>query len=176
MNNETFVRPLRHALFAATLGITLETAYAGQLEDGVSAWGQGEFASAMSLLEPLADEGQPRAQFLVGLMFTTGDGVDRDIPAGVAWFRKSAEQGNVDSMYSLGQEYSLKELVDGRELFPEDYAEAYFWFSLAAEGYAASGREKQAGAREMRDMMERRLSPAEVESIKARIAAWNAAH
>jgi TPR repeat protein len=109
-------------------------------------------------------------------MFTMGNGVDRDIPAGVAWFRNSAEQGDVDSMYSFGQEYSLKELVDGRELFPEDYAEAYFWFSLTAEGYATSGREKQAGATEMRDMMERRLSPAEVETIKARIAAWNAAH
>jgi hypothetical protein len=62
MNTERSLRHLRHALFAATLGFTLETSYAGQLEDGVHAWGQGDFASAMSLLAPLAEEeGQPRA-------------------------------------------------------------------------------------------------------------------
>ena len=45
----------------------------------------------------------------------------------VKWYRRAAEQGNVDAQYSLGDMYARGDGV------PEDDAEAVKWFRLAAE-------------------------------------------
>lgn len=146
---------------------------ADQLKDGEWAWGQGDFSEAMALLQPLAEGGNARAQFLVGLMYTVGQGVTQDVPAGVAWFLKSADQGNVDAQYSLGTEYSTKEVNDK---FPEDYVQAYVWYSLAAEGYKALGKGNIAGSEEMREITARRLTSKEISEGDEKIAEWKAHH
>ena len=47
-------------------------AVAGPLEDGVTAYGRGDFAGAMRLLAPIADQGNPVAQQVVGAMYQIG--------------------------------------------------------------------------------------------------------
>jgi TPR repeat protein len=64
---------------------------AGSLEDGYSAYTRGDFATAMRLMRPLADQGDVTAQTVVGLMyyFNYGDRV-----SAYMWFNLAAAQGN----------------------------------------------------------------------------------
>jgi TPR repeat protein len=55
-------------------------------------------AKALRLIRPLVNDGDASAQFNLGLMYTTGQGVQQDNAAAVLWFRKAAEQG-----YALAQ-------------------------------------------------------------------------
>src|SRR5262249_58178808 len=61
---------LKHAFAAVLLMLGLAAPVtAGPLEDGYSAYTRGDFATAMRLMRPLADEGHVTAQTVVGLMY-----------------------------------------------------------------------------------------------------------
>ena len=62
-------------------------------------------ASALALLRPLADRGDPEAQKDLGLIFDNGDGVPRDGAQAVLWYRKAAGQDNVEAQGKLGLIY-----------------------------------------------------------------------
>lgn len=68
-------------------------AVAGPFEDGITAYKEGDYATARRLLRPLAEQGDARAQFSIGAMYTLGQGVPQDYAAAVSWYRKAAEQG-----------------------------------------------------------------------------------
>ncbi|WP_416907208.1 MAG: tetratricopeptide repeat protein [Polymorphobacter sp.] len=78
-------------------------------------------------LRGLATEGDAVAQFYLGYMYDTGEGVAQDDAAAVSWYRKSAEQGDVDAQRNLGAMYNIGK---GVEL---DYVAAVDWFRKAAE-------------------------------------------
>ncbi|WP_139139118.1 SPOR domain-containing protein [Sphingobium phenoxybenzoativorans] len=60
---------------------------------GYDAWGQGDYAKAVKEWQPLAEAGDPDAQYNMGQAYRAGQGVDKDEAAAVEWFRKAAEQG-----------------------------------------------------------------------------------
>jgi uncharacterized protein len=68
---------------------------AGTFEDAVDAHARGDYAKALRLIRPLANDGDASARFNLGLMYTTGQGVQPDNAAAALWFRKPAEQGYV---------------------------------------------------------------------------------
>jgi TPR repeat protein len=73
------------------------------------------------------------AMFKLGEDYWLGRDVDEDMPEGVKWFRKAAEQGNADAMCYLGKAYRYGNGVD------EDKSEAVKWYRKAAElGNAAA--------------------------------------
>ena len=74
---------------------------AGTFEDAVDAHARGDYAKALRLIRPLANDGDASAQFNLGLMYTTGQGVQQDNAAAALWFRKAAEQG-----YAPAQSYA----------------------------------------------------------------------
>lgn len=75
----------------------------------------------------------PEQQFILGRLFHSGKGVVRDDVQAAAWFRKAADQGNIDAQLNLGFMYE-----DG-EGVPQDTAEAARWFRKAADqGNAAA--------------------------------------
>ena len=83
---------LKHA--AATILVMLSLAappVAGPLEDGYSAYTRGDFATAMRIMRPLAEQGHATAQTVVGLMhyFNYGDYVSAHM-----WFSLAAAQGH----------------------------------------------------------------------------------
>ena len=65
---------------------------AGPLEDGYTAYTRGDFATAMRLMRPLADQGNITAQTVVGLMYYFNYG--GDYVSAYVWFRLAAAQGN----------------------------------------------------------------------------------
>jgi uncharacterized protein len=106
------------------------TAVAGPLEDAMAAADRGDYAAASWLLRPLAEHGQPVAQFDLGFLYDTGRGVQRDYGEAMKWYRLAAEEGNAVAQYQLGSMYA-----NGRGV-PRDYAEAAKWYRRSAQqGY-----------------------------------------
>ena len=69
------------------------------------AYGAGNFEDALRLFTSLAEKGNGRAQYDLGVMYRNGSGVPQDYGAAVSWFQKSADQGSVNAQYSLGALY-----------------------------------------------------------------------
>lgn len=154
---------LAHFLLASNVVL------AAPVEDAEAAHARGEFVTAMSLALPMAEQGNPQAQFLVGLMHTLGQGVPANQREAVKWFRMSAEQANEDAQYLLGKEYSL-----GAPGVPRDQVEAYFWLVLATESYEKAGRNPER-ITPLRELLAGRLTPEQRVRVQNRLAAWRAA-
>lgn len=76
-------------------------------------------------LRKLAEQGDPDAQWNLGVRYHHGDGVPRDDAVAVRWFQRAAEQGYVLAQGALGADYWA-----GRGV-PKDLSKSYFWSSLA---------------------------------------------
>src|SRR5271165_4857071 len=74
-------------------------------EDGLNSYQREDYATALRLLRPLADQGDAFAQGLLGRMYTYGQGVKQDYAEAVKWFRKAADQGNALGQYEFGDMY-----------------------------------------------------------------------
>ena len=121
---------MRHAirLIAMVFALGLSgPVMAGPFEDGLAAAQRGDFATALRLWQPLADQGYVGAQFNLGVMYRDDLGVPRDYQEAVKWFRLAAEQGNANAQFNLGRMY-----FNGHGV-PQDYAEAVMWFRGAAD-------------------------------------------
>jgi len=74
-----------------------------------------------------AEQGQIRAQYLVGLMYYHGEGAVQSFAAAEKWFRKSADQGEAEAQYMLGLCYYDGDGVN------QDYRSAGLWWRKAAD-------------------------------------------
>ena len=63
------------------------------LRSAVTAYTEGDYETAMRQFSALADGGDAKAQFALGLMHENGEGVEADAAAAAGWYRRSAEQG-----------------------------------------------------------------------------------
>jgi clan AA aspartic protease (TIGR02281 family) len=109
-------------------------AAAGPFEDGEAAYQRSDYATALRLLRPLADQGLAVAQFYLGVMYRAGLGVAQNYPEAVDWYRKAADHGSADAQSSLG-------LMHEKGLgVPQNYAEAVKWYRLAAAHGNALGQ------------------------------------
>lgn len=97
-------------------------------------WGVAQDeAEAARLYRKAAEQGDPRAQVALGLMFEVGQGVDTDYAQALFYYRKAKEQGDVSALHSLGTMYERGLGVE------KDLSEAATYYRLAAEqGYAAA--------------------------------------
>ncbi len=114
-----------------TLGLTAP-AWAG-LDEGAAAYKRGDYATALRELRPLAEQGDAKAQYRLGVMYHEGKGVPQDYAEAVKWYRKAAEQGNARAQHNLGVMYRMSQGV------PQDYAKALQWWRKGAEqGHATA--------------------------------------
>ena len=115
---------------ALLLWLSAVPGWAG-FEEGLQAYKNGDYATAAREWLPLAQQGDVRAQFLLGALYAQGHGVPQDYGAAAQWFRQAAEQGHVGAQYNLGVRYH-----EGRGV-PRDPAQAAEWFRRAAQqGFA----------------------------------------
>ena len=82
------------------------TAWAGDFEEGFAAAQKGDFATALRLWKPLAEQGNADAQFNFGVMYANGKGVAQDYKKAVKWYTLAAEQGDASAQYHLGLMYA----------------------------------------------------------------------
>ena len=103
------------------------------LVEGNAAFERGDFQTAYRVWQPLAEAGDARAQFNLGLLYDTGRGVRRDIDQAVFWLERAAQQGLSEARHNLGLIYL------SAERGPLDYAKALGYLQPAAEaGFARS--------------------------------------
>ena len=133
----TLNRKTRFFVLVAALLLTVmgtPSAAAQTFEEAVTAYEQGDYATALRGFRIHAARGNARAQFKLGLMYSRGKDVPRDPAEAVRWHRQAAEQqGHADAQFSLGVRYGIGYGV------PQDYAEALRWHRRAAEqGHASA--------------------------------------
>jgi TPR repeat protein len=98
-----------------------------ELNRGKAALQLKRFDEAARRFGPLAEAGNPVAQFYMGRLTSMGHGVPRDMVKASEWFRRSAEQGHAEAQAVLGLNY-----MQGLGV-PVSYADAARWSKLAAE-------------------------------------------
>lgn len=112
-------------------GLLLAVGLAGQasagFDEGKAAFEQQDYTKAFQELQPLAKAGNAPAEYLLGLLYAEGRGVDQDPLAAVDWYRKAAEQGYARAQFSFGVA-CFEGLV-----ISQNFKEAAHWFRLAAE-------------------------------------------
>lgn len=64
------------------------------LNDGMQALAQARFGEAVRVLGPLAQQGNPEAQYAIGTMYANGDGLPQDVARAERLFRAAAAQGH----------------------------------------------------------------------------------
>jgi cell division septation protein DedD len=114
----------------------------------------GEYDKAVQELMPLADQGSPTAEYLLGEIYLGGHG--GDMQQALKWMTASAEQG-----YAQAQGMGV----------PVNNIEAYRWFSLAAQGADAKSKLKTVSEAN-RGVIAKRLSPAERQQAEGMVQSW----
>ena len=105
---------MRHAyrIFCGVLlasGLAFATpVWADALTDGQNALMQGDDGGAIWLWTPPALEGNPEAQFRLGLMYLGGRGVAPDQKMAVRWFKMAIEKHHIGASLSLARLYMDK--------------------------------------------------------------------
>ncbi len=104
MTREKRAASLRRRRLAVLLaaGVSLASLGPGaaahaDFNDGQTAYQNRDYAAAIQELGPLADQGDARAQAMVGLMYREGQGVPRDDVRAYQWFDLAAAGGQVDA-------------------------------------------------------------------------------
>jgi TPR repeat protein len=93
----------------------------------------GNYNEAVKWYRKAAEQGNAVGQNNLGIMYSTGKGVDWDYSEAINWYRKAAEQGYAVGQNNLGYMYHTGKGVD------RDYSEAINWYRKAAEqGYGRS--------------------------------------
>ena len=97
------------------------------LADALMPYAKRDYARALALLAPLAEQGNAVAQLKLGMIFSRGKTGSPDHVAALGWFTKAAEQGQVEAQFELGRIYrdGLGTRVDGNA--------AVSWLERAAE-------------------------------------------
>ncbi len=105
----------------------LALAAEGDYQLGLSAYERGDYAEAMAQWLPLAEHGDPDAQYRVGRLYYYGRGVKQDYAKAGEWYLQAAEQGHARSQSNVAIMYD-----EGRG-FPADDDQAAKWYAEAAE-------------------------------------------
>ena len=91
-------------------------AFAGPWEDGMAAYNRGDYVPAIRLFRPLAEQGNPKAQSVIGVMYRKGEGVAKSSARAFMWFSLAARRGDARAKAEL-QEVS-------RDMTPTEMSQA----------------------------------------------------
>lgn len=80
-------------------------ARAASLDDAVAALDNGRYQAARESFESLARTGNTDAQTLLGIMYSEGKGVRRDIQQARHWLESASHKGSHDAQFLLGLSY-----------------------------------------------------------------------
>jgi uncharacterized protein len=114
---------------SATHAQSATNSAANVLAEAVAAYDGKNYRDALRLFRPLAEKGNPEAQYYIGRMYEKGQGVSKDKAQTIYWYRKSAEGGYAKSQYRLAVGYAF-----GLAGLPTDDEEAVKWLHKSAEG------------------------------------------
>ena len=169
--------------------------FADDFKDALDAFDREDYEVLYKLTLPLAENGNAKAQYMLGGMYSEGLGGAQDLKEAVKWYRLAAEQGDAKAQHQLGVVYHFgrgvpqdnKEAVKWSKIaaeqglaeaqynlglmyyhgegIPQDYVLAYMWWNL-------SGSQGQQSARENRDILEEEMTQQQVAKAQEMARHW----
>jgi TPR repeat protein len=103
---------------AALIG-GLSAAFAGPWEDGMVAYNRGDYLPAFRLFRPLAEQCNPKAQSLIGVMYRKGQGVARNSVHAFVWFNRAAVRGDAQAkveLHEVSQTMTREEISQAQDM------------------------------------------------------------
>ena len=122
-------------------------------EEPYAALQRGDYRLAAGLFYPLAQRGDARAQYNLGMLYASGLGVDQDYQAALKWHRMAAAQGHAGGQNELAQMYAKGQGVQPNQVL------AYVWFTVAIA--SSSGGSKNEITKD-RDRVASRMTPEQI--------------
>jgi TPR repeat protein len=120
---------MRRLFFAAgLLAVLVSGALAGPLEDGMAAYNRGDYVPAMQIVRPLAQQGNAKAQGLIGAMYRRGQGVAKSSAHAFMWLSLASARGDAKAkseLHEVSQSMTGEELAQAREMIQACEASNY---------------------------------------------------
>jgi len=94
----------------------------GSVAQGEAAYQKGDYATALRLWLPAANQGDANAQFDLGVMHANGHGVPQDIVVAYMWFNLSAARGDTTAAEyrnKIAKDMSPAQIADGQKMTRE---------------------------------------------------------
>lgn len=149
----------RYSIALLLLTISLAAPAWADYQAGLDANTRGDYATALREWKLLAEQGDARAQFSIGLLHENGDGVPRDYTKARQWYEKAAAQKEARAQFYLGMQYAFGQGT------PADLVQAHMWYNLAAgNGHV--------GAAVYRDDLAKQMTPAQITEAHKRAREW----
>ena len=120
-------RPVRLRLFLFLLLWTavVPAARADSFAAGSRAYAAQNYVLSAEIFARLAEQGDPRAQTYLGVMYLRGRGVPQNFDAAAFWLHLASETGLPEAQYFLGLMYDKGQGV------AQDFVVAHAWLNLA---------------------------------------------
>ena len=175
------MRTLPRITLAAVVLLLATAAWSGDFRKGWDAYSSGDYASALTEWQEMADtgdindelalkyygyaaeNGHAEAQFNLAVMHQNGWGVPPSDESANQWYELAAEQGISGAQIALGRYYAM-DFMDSY-----DPIEAYMWFSLAE-------RMGDIDASSKREFLASRMTAEQVSQGDSRVSSWMDAH
>lgn len=127
-----------------TLVLVTSSVWAGDYEDGVSAYEKKDYVTALKKFKVSASTGNAKAQRYIGVIHDLGLGVAQDYAEAIRWYKLAAAQGNASAQNQLGWMYDKGDGV------AQNFVLAHMWSNLSAvNGDADSVKLRDAVAAKM---------------------------
>lgn len=131
-------------LVVLTLCLSAATAYAGDTAAADAAYKKGDYKTAARDLRALAEKGEAKAQYRLGVLYDKGQGVKQSRTKAAHWYALAAKQGYIPAQYNLAVLYYSGQGVK------QDLVLAYAWLQVTiARGYRQARTARDAVAAQM---------------------------
>ena len=133
--------------------VSIGISWSGDYQKGLDAAQNGNYTAALKEWRPLAEQGHSESQFVLGLLYRNGKGVEKDFSTAIKWYLLAAENGHAKAQAKLGYMYVNGEGVN------KNYVRAYMW------GRLSEINENREGS-ELKRIMTIELTPAKIEEAE----------
>ena len=184
---------------AIILGIFILPAFSQNRSEPSDTEDTSEVSGIPAELMGKAKQGERLAQYVLGVSYDTGLGVNRNPEEAIRWYRAAAEQGHATAQFSLGSMYSegdgvsqdfeeairwyqasaeqghghaqnnLGDMYSNGQGVSQNYVRAYMWFSLAASGLTDNFKET---AIKNRDLTAKKMTSEEISEATRLAREW----
>jgi len=116
-----------HLLAAVFMLLFSLSTVADDVDEALAVYEKGDYSLAATLFTQLASKGEASAQYILGIMYDKGRGVNKSHELATKWYHKAAEQGHMSAQYNLGLNYEHGQGVSKNDQL------AVVWYRKAAE-------------------------------------------
>jgi TPR repeat protein len=193
------MRSFSRIFFTIVAVLFATVAWSGDFKKGWDAYSAGDYATALAEWQELADSGDAKAAYGMGLLYGNGFGVDMNDDLALKFYGIAAEKGHADAQFNLavmhqngwgvpqsddeankwyrlaadqgvtGAQIALGRFYALDFLDSYDPIEAFKWFSLA-------NRLGDVDAADKRDFVATRMTPEQLAEASGLITAWVDGH